>query len=258
MISRIKVFGERNSGTNFMSALLRHNTTLTVLEHSAVEDINQRVAGLSEPLRSIARERLIDDRREAEFLDDFGWKHAAFSVDACRASGRFDETLFVFVVRNPFSFLRSLYRRPYNHVVRSWPDLHSFLRSPWLCNRRDRLPCPLLETPVELWNLKNRSYLTAVTEAPERGVLFCYEQVMRDPQIVAAALRCRGVIPVAGEIVVPRGPVKSRGADYTDYLATLQAEDPVRSLDRVDATWVLERLDQALVDRWYPAVRDAR
>jgi len=67
----------------------------------------------------------------------------------------------------------------------------AFLRSPWLCNRRDRVPCPLLETPVELWNLKNRSYLAAATEAPERGVLFCYEQVMRDPQVIATELRSR-------------------------------------------------------------------
>jgi len=93
-ITRMQVFGERCSGTNFLQHLLDEN------------------------VQSASRCR------------DFGWKHG-FHQDGVEAA---DDCLFVVIYRNPFDWLRSLHRSPYHAASElrgiSFSD---FIRTEWWC-----------------------------------------------------------------------------------------------------------------------------
>lgn len=110
----IKVFGERNTGTNFTNELIRRNIEgIELLEHGN----NNRVEEIYKQFPqdwSLLRERLIDRERGIEFERNFGWKHAFITQEMLMKSPRHHETLFVILIRNPFRFLYSLHRRPYN------------------------------------------------------------------------------------------------------------------------------------------------
>ncbi len=94
------VFGERNSGTNLVSELLRQNFT----------------AFAQSPTDRIER-----------FGYPYGWKHAFPQMIAAPAT-----TLAVGVFRHPETWVRSMYARPW-HVIPALRDLpfDRFLRAEW-------------------------------------------------------------------------------------------------------------------------------
>ena len=93
-ISRIQIYGERCSGTNYLEHLLRRN----------VPDV---------PLTW-----------------DFGWKHFFHEAGVERA----DDCLFVVIYRNPFDWLRSLNRSPWHAAPPLWNlDFSAFIRAEWWC-----------------------------------------------------------------------------------------------------------------------------
>ena len=85
MIKHIKIFGERNSGTTFLKALLRENIT----------DINIYSGG---------------------YNDGSGWKHGFPQLNLFND---LNEILFIFIIRDLEAWLISMYNNPY-HFIR--PD----------------------------------------------------------------------------------------------------------------------------------------
>lgn len=87
-LNYVKVFGERNTGTHFLNALLKHNTDLKVLEHGVNSRAIERAAAIlrSRSLASTSEEarfvleRMIDSERMAEYSSTFRWKHALVSL----------------------------------------------------------------------------------------------------------------------------------------------------------------------------------
>jgi hypothetical protein len=92
--TKLQVFGERCSGTNFVAQLLRRN-----------------LPGL-------------------RLVDEFGWKHGYSEHVRDEAP----ECVFVVVHRDPFDWVRSLWRMPWHAApaLRERP-LGEFLREPWWC-----------------------------------------------------------------------------------------------------------------------------
>jgi len=81
MIKRIKVYGERNSGNNFLKQLLEKNT----------KNIN-----------------LCSNF----YKDDTGWLHGKPKLNLFE--NMIDDTLFVFIIRDLESWLKSMYSKPYH------------------------------------------------------------------------------------------------------------------------------------------------
>lgn len=93
-ITRIQIYGERCSGTNYLEHVLRRN----------VPDV---------PLTW-----------------DFGWKHFFHGPGVEAAS----DCLFVVIYRNPFDWLRSFNRSPWHAAPALWNlDFSAFIRAPWWC-----------------------------------------------------------------------------------------------------------------------------
>lgn len=93
-IRQIQIYGERYSGTNFLQHLLEKN----LLDIS----VNYK----------------------------FGWKHFFINGDVENAS----DFLFIIIIRDPFDWLRSLYKHPYHAA----PEIKNasfsqFIRHEWWC-----------------------------------------------------------------------------------------------------------------------------
>jgi len=190
-VERVKIFGERNTSTNALKRLIEMNSAARVLP-SIAGDLKP---GFQNSFNTFVRrirgreytETRIDRIFESAPPDRF-WKHCATTFDDVSA---FDGTLVLFLVRNPYSWLQALHRRPY-HARQPIPDsLEEFLTTPWNPVRRDRIGDRTV-TPIELYNAKLQSYLGLIEKldrADHRHFELTFESFAIDQLAVFECLR---------------------------------------------------------------------
>lgn len=157
-ITDIKVFGERNTSTNALKALIENNSESCIAPSVANEidpNFHFWVKVISRmPKSSYIREKYIDS---IFFFSKplYFWKHAATNFADVNCFGKRN---IIFTVRNPASWLLGLHRRPYNTTIKPAKDFSVFLQSKWRLVWRDNLKYTYLK-PIKLYNYKLRSYL---------------------------------------------------------------------------------------------------
>lgn len=238
-MTRLKLYGERNSGTNYVQSLVAANLDVDILRGVAPKWV----------LRVFRRsETAIDSYFMLARWWNLGWKHAVAPTTVPLRLGR-GPVCFVTLVKNPYSWLLSLHRRPYNRGSRTGRvPFEEFLSSPWVTVRRERA-AKAYPNPVELWNAKTHSYL----ELPQRsrGVCLRYETVLENP---AAAIET-----LATQLQVPRrtsafenvdestkGETDKRFSDYQRYYLQQQWREQLdaRAIELINAS-----LDADVVSR---------
>jgi hypothetical protein len=155
MTKRIKMYGERNTNTNYMSRLIELNLDA------------QEIPGIAPPivmaLQKIlpGNELVRDIYFNLTFNHNLGWKHSCVApLETLSRSRIVDSDLaFITITKNPYTWLLSLHRRPYHQYYSDSPSFETFLRRPWKTIARDNVGSATLKNPIELWNIKNRSYL---------------------------------------------------------------------------------------------------
>lgn len=157
-IEWVKIFGERNTSTNALKRLIEMNSASRVLP-SVVGDLKPSFQGPLNVFICRVRGRDYTERQIEKVFEnaspDKFWKHCATMFDDVSA---FEDSMVLFLVRNPYSWLQALHRRPY-HARDPVPDrLKDFLTMPWQPAPRDRIGEQPV-TPIELYNAKMRSYL---------------------------------------------------------------------------------------------------
>ena len=115
-IDSVKIFGERHIGTNAINLFIRENFDLTF-----------------------------------KYYDFLGWKHRLAPKKSEWVKHDTSNTLFIFLFRNPYAWLRSMYKEPYYHHYlkindRSFDEFLKFSIEDY-------------ENSICLWNQKNESYL---------------------------------------------------------------------------------------------------
>lgn len=171
----IKIYGERNSGTIYLSELLRLNLQIQELRGFvpwAVHALQLLLPG---------REAIRDAWFARTFSRNLGWKHRCAPPSAELAqhkivSGRVH---FVTITKNPYSWLLSMHRRPYHQYYKTELTFEEFLMAPWPTTRRDGT-AEVLSGPVELWNIKNRSYQQLGDRLPVINLR--YEDLLEQPE----------------------------------------------------------------------------
>ncbi|MCB0166338.1 MAG: hypothetical protein KDI79_19060 [Anaerolineae bacterium] len=139
--------------------------------------------------RNLPKQEVLADLYFQEtFPDNLGWKHSLVKpVDQLRQyTICSDSLLFLTLTKNPYSWLLSLYRRPYHHLWREKPDFETFLTAPWRTVGRENAP-DQFSSPVELWNQKNGSYLQLQPQFPTLNLR--YEALLADPEGAVEAVR---------------------------------------------------------------------
>jgi hypothetical protein len=195
----LKIFGERNTSTNALRQILERNSASRVFPSIAADidpGLERRVGRLRRLSRLIgpfrpdwfahAREAAID-RVFDGVPPTHAWKHGATRFDS---AAPFDGVCVVFCVRNPYSWLQSLFKNPY-HVTGARPARFAdFIDMDWPLVRRDALPVDRL-TPLDLYHEKLRSYLDFIDQLAVRGIahhVIRFEDIVTDQAAVFARL----------------------------------------------------------------------
>ena len=174
----VKVFGERNTGTRALIRML-----------GAQPDIRLRPCGEKGPKnqphkrmlreqiemtyrgkwRKIYRDALIDTEHFTACPTQ-GWKHSLPVWDSAFARL---QAHVIFCVRNPYSWILSLSKRPYHQRGPRTHGVFDLVSQPWLTLARDNM-APLLRSPMDLWNEKLAAYrdFAAASDVPVRILKF--------------------------------------------------------------------------------------
>jgi len=150
-----KIYGERNTNTNYLGELIKLN--LDIMEIPGV--VPRKIMRIQAP--PPAKNLLRDIYFGLTFYKNLGWKHSRVKSEEVLKKYslvKSNDVIFLTITKNPYSWLLSLYRRPYHQYFRVKPSFETFLETPWETVNRDNLRGPVTN-PIELWNIKNRSYL---------------------------------------------------------------------------------------------------
>jgi len=253
---KIKVFGERNTGTRAVVQMLRalkgvspgfpnyNSPELDQLE----KRIDENTDGFAHELFSDA----IDDIRRSHLGGHSAWKHAAPVVDESYAA---KSASVLFLVRDPYSWIAAHYRTPY-HARAPMPDtLAAFLEQPWLTVQRENV-APILMSPMELWNLKLRAYRDFAVAAPVPSTVLRFEDFVLNPVDTLSAALLRFDMPVKG-LAEAKGATKRQGAGREERLNYYRTNAWEAEISRDAAQLINEYVDWDVAASFGYAQRDA-
>lgn len=279
--TRIKIFGERNTGTNFLSEVIEKNFKVELLKPTDV--ISFKTAGynnfrnsrlytntskslkikknivlarkkvIQSLIKNIATNKLLDSIRADNEHIDFGWKHGCLNLEKLAAFPRFGETLFVVLIRNPWKFCESLFRKPYNIIPGriAAPIFSDFIRTPVLLNIRDNAPRGqlIIPNPIELWNIKVSSYFQSWELSRRHVSIFFYEEILLNPQVLKDRLQSFGISSISEDILLPELDVKNKNTHrtLTDFVSLAKSYDPLTSMTVDDAKFIHSSLSKKLI-----------
>ena len=152
MKNYVKIFGERNTNTNYLSQLIDLNFDLVQRKGTvpkAINSFNRILFNNSEWYKNIYFSL-------TEHVN-LGWKHKCIDPEAFSSSDK--SLLIVTLTKNPYAWLLSMYRNPYHMAVNPNWSFSEFLRSEIVPLTRENLKDQKKINIIELWNIKNRSYL---------------------------------------------------------------------------------------------------
>lgn len=187
----IKLYGERNTSTNYLNKLIGLNLDA------------YRIPGLVPPcimhLENIlpGKEYVRDLYFRVMYRYNLGWKHTRVKPVAELNKYKIlaKDPSFVTITKNPYSWILSLYRNPYHQYYENKPDFETFLHTPW--HTVDRENCPeTLKNPMELWNIKNSSYLQLIELG---GLNITTESLFANPSAVIDTISTRFAIAKTSE-----------------------------------------------------------
>ena len=220
----LKIYGERNTGTNYLTELAEKNFNADVLpgrvegtdlRTKLTRKLRRLMPSLTDGLHEASRDRFF----EKTFARNLGWKHMNPALERIGPEA-LATVRFLMLVKNPYAWLLSLYRKPY-HVGGRDTQFEAFLdrHLPVMELRENIGSEPLL--PVEVWNRKMRGYL-ALKDAAVHAVIMRYESFLVDEVAALRQVAADLEIPVR-EQFVPVGQSATQSgwnvsrSDYADY-----------------------------------------
>lgn len=245
MNTLIKLYGERNTNTNYLSKLIELNLD-TIQLPGVVPPIIRRLQKVL-PGREIVQNIYF----HLSYGRNLGWKHAKVkSVDTIRRCSvmRNNNVVFITITKNPYSWALSFYRDPYyhDHPFKK-PDFETFLQTPWQTSHRDNTK-PWLSSPIGLWNIKNASYLQLF----RLGVLnLTTESTFVDPEAVIERIhKTYSITKLSDKFLNYEQSTKDESKD-TNYYRDYYLNEKWRDELSVHAISIInERIDKTLMSRF--------
>ncbi len=172
----IKIYGERNTGTNYLQELVKTNLDVNILP------------GIM-PSRLVNQQKYLLDNEIAMDIYDFmtyhktlGWKHSLVrNKETIKKTKIYKENkvYFLTITKNPYSWLLSLYKRPYHQKIEKEMSFSEFINHPWKSVYREHSQ-KTFENPIDLWNKKNKSYIELRKNF--NTINLTYENLISEPQ----------------------------------------------------------------------------
>ena len=246
-----KIYGERNTGATYLEKLVNKNFATDILRGDF--GVDKRVLRLvlqqhKPKLRPAENNRLQDRYHERILYSDFGLKHAAPPVDVIRAAPHSENTLFLLITKHPVFFLSSLHIRPENPL---WDEedlgFDQFLTTPWPVSERDNLGENPLESPIQLWNEKMRSYVQLMGAA-DNVIHIRYEDLLSDFSIQMD--RIAEYLPTTsnGYANIRRSVKASDNLRFEDYARRYKYHKIKTDYKKRDLEYIYRKIDDDVMD----------
>ena len=251
MFTYVKIFGERNSGTIYLTGLVRENTNASILEG----DTRGKGGSLSGQ-NVLFQGAYTGDNDYLQDLDhfrilqsDFGWKHASPPTDVMNFSSHCHLTKFIFTTKHPCFWLQSIFKRPYNPRLSRSESFSEFIRAPWPLSRRDNLGSEkMLETPIDLFNRKVISYIECLAEFPKNSAFVRYEDLLNDTQGSVKNV-CSGIL---GSGAAPfknlMRSTKSADENFDFYKKKYTSRDYLNEINEEDLAFIESKLSKQVLE----------
>jgi hypothetical protein len=254
-ITRIKVFGERNTGTNFIEDLVRNNLDVGICPGDLPRPLhlfyNSAYRFLPYPMAWRLVEGDRNRRFDAWFDRHAGWKHARLP-NLPKGWERYPDGVgFIAVTKNPYAWLQSLHRRPYQGKIHSEANRLSFsefLRAEWPTVEREYGPATY-SNPVRMWNDKVASYDKLHAYGPT--MILPYESVIEDIEgFVRTTARTFGLSEPA-EVQIRTNSTKKHDTRTTDDIVKYYRSGSwAKSLTAEDLRFINDELDHSLREKF--------
>ena len=220
---RIKLFGERNTATRAVNQMLSSTDGVTLInskhpdEPGNVEWANL-VASINLYTQDDWRKVYMDALRDnvAHFNAPLAmWKHAAPHWDDAFVD---QDVCTIFCVCNPYSWALSIAYKPYQMKACRTDDFLTFIKRPWLTERRDNTGI-ILRSVMDLWNKKLRAYANFADQTELSNGKYAYlrfEDLVENPTAALSKTLC-----VFGASVAP-DPISESTKNHGKPLSELQ------------------------------------
>jgi len=183
----VKVFGERNTGTRALIKMLAAQPEIRLQPCGEVAPSNRpQNFLLREQIEMTYRGKWRKVYRDALFDTEHmtacptqAWKH---SLPVWDRAFKKKQARVIFCVRNPYSWILSLSKRPYHQRGPRTRSVSQLVSQPWLTLARDNM-APLLRSPMDLWNYKLSAYreFAKVSDVPFQFLKF--EEFVSAPEV---------------------------------------------------------------------------
>ncbi|MCD4697643.1 MAG: hypothetical protein K8S16_15575 [Bacteroidales bacterium] len=130
----IKIYGQQNSGTIYLEWLLKKNLDISL--HDTPE---------------------------------LGWKHRVAPSPEELTDDLKQNVIYIGLVKNPYSWVLSMHKRPYHHETLKSLSFSDFLKYSYGDYRN----------PIIMWNIKNRSYFE-LEKHVNHHIMIRYEDALSD------------------------------------------------------------------------------
>ena len=253
MLDQVKLYGERNSGTNVLHYAINLNFACEVLTgnaHISEERIEHSLdqLGLAGLERAQFREHVLDDAIFRDLDSNLGWKHGVPPYSVIRAYPRLAGTLFLVITKDPYNWLLSFHQRPYHKLYSQELDFSGFIRHYWITVRRENLPLALLENPVQLYSLKLEGY-QQLSKLASHFLHIRYSDFLNDFEGTMNAL-ARFLPHKQATWTLPLDSLKREALDFYDYQRKYADPDRLKAISAEDRAYINAYLDSALLSRW--------
>lgn len=169
---KIKIFGERNTGTNVIKEMIKTNTKSFVFPGTAREVSNS----IGEEIRARKKAGLLGNEEKEQMIDEVfsgldllrQWKHTATRF---QLNNDISDTHFIFTVREPRSWLVGLFKKPYHILVDKPDNFTDFATLDWRVVARDNVAKPCYK-PMDLYAEKLYSYMEFINELEKKNISY--------------------------------------------------------------------------------------
>ena len=200
---KVKIFGERNTGTNYLAKLIENNFDVEILRGTVSKDSIFTFREWTKDLFFMLTRRR-----------NLGWKHSF--VNRNLVLNYKDKPIIITLTKNPYSFLLSLYKRPYHYKANKPNTFLDFLRQVWILTDRDNCKEKILNSPIDLWNIKNKSYIDLLG-AYSNCLLFTYEELLENPDQVIISISEKLKLPLKEKFKNYDESTKDDNKNFNDY-----------------------------------------
>lgn len=176
MHKKIKIYGERNTNTNYMSQLISLNLKAEEIHGS----VPSKVMSIQKYFPG--NELIRDIYFYLTYARNLGWKHTRLKTMKELNKYKLIQSNLVLltITKNPYSWLLSLHRNPYHQYYTDKPSFEDFLQRQWKTIGRENVDSAL-KNPMELWNIKNKSYLQPQNK---KLINITTESIFNDPEAI--------------------------------------------------------------------------